>query len=151
MEFSEYCVPISTSKPNPGTPPEEEAIAAASVAPRKRALTVDDVPNVFGLCYWPWSAFAKSVGPHLVSAGFQEIQTNWTLLNSKRGDIVVLPALNMTYEFDKVYQYFCDHGFVAIKYSDANASPGWVSDNFYSLRILQRALNITSFDVPRLY
>ena len=56
----------------------------------------------------------------------------------------------MTYKLDKVYQHSCDHGFIAIKYSDADGSSAWVSDTFYSLELFQRA-NVTSLDAPMLY
>ena len=39
-----------------------------------------------------WSAFAKTAGPYLLSAGFEEVETNWTLRNAKKGDIVILPV-----------------------------------------------------------
>eukprot|EP00435_Cladocopium_sp_Y103_P065968 s250_g28.t1 len=153
----------------------EEAIhAATSIAPKK-ALTVvrqalraaglksslrgaekvctqEDIPNVNGVCTWSWSEFAKDAGVYLISAGFEEVQTNWTLPNAKKGDIVVFPAFNMQYELNMVYEYVCEEGFIAVlANSDVNSSFAWVSETFYSLEVFQRARQITSLDAPRLY
>lgn len=39
-----------------------------------------------------WSSEAKMAGPYLLSAGFQEVEIDWTLLNAKKGDILITPA-----------------------------------------------------------
>lgn len=51
------------------------------------ANSMQDVP--FG---YIWSSEAKMAGPYLLSAGFQEVETDWTLLNAKKGDILITPA-----------------------------------------------------------
>jgi hypothetical protein len=87
-----------------------------------RACRTGEVPAGDARCYYAMSRFAKDAGPHLLSMGFDEIETNWELHGAVKGDIAVFPAV-------RVGGVSYPNGYICVKHTDnVTVSDQWVGE-----------------------